>query len=303
MVRPRLRIPRVSLPRRPTLSQRSLHTVPDLKQFTPEEGVPGLLRPRGFDIAWTQYMNFTVEKLNVLIVGTDFEHQDTLAILKATAREPLYAAVFNYASMAHNNALFFDSLVNLRALGENKDKAKTEPEDEEDRIPPRLKQELVKNFSSIETLRREILLTAIGMFGPGFVWLVKNAKTTEMRILTTYLAGTPYTTGHWRRQGVDMNTQGMGSPETVRGFLERGQVGAGADTGTKFMSQNQAGPGGVDVIPLLCLNTWEHVWLPDYGVGTIDTGGKRLYVERWWHCIDWDKVEGRANLQRKSFET
>ncbi|KAI1083274.1 manganese and iron superoxide dismutase [Whalleya microplaca] len=306
MLRPRLRIPRVGLPQRSILLQRSFH-VPTLRQFSPEEGVPGLLSPGGFDTAWTQYMQFVIEKLNALTAGTEFEDQDPLSILKATAREPSTAAVFNYASMAHNNAFFFENLANLQKTpGQPNDEGADGQSDrrENKRIPERLESELKRNFSSIETLRRELLVTAVSMFGPGFVWLVKNARNNDIRILTTYLAGTPYTTGHWRRQGVDMNTQGMGSADTVRGWLERGQTGAGADNGAKFMPQTQTGPGGIDVIPLLCLNTWEHVWLRDYGVGAFGAGGKRLFVERWWNTIDWEKVEGMANLSyRSKFET
>lgn len=175
--------------------------------------------------------------------------------------------------------------------------------DGEERIPPWLKQELEKQFSSIETLRREFLTTATAMFGPGFVWLVRNAQTTDMRILTTYLAGTPYTAGHWRRQGVDMNTQGVRSQDTVRGYLDRAQTGAGADTGGQFVPQSQTAPGGTDVVPLLCLNTWEHVWLRDYGVGAGGRGGKRQYVQEWWRCVDWNKVESLATILRPEFKT
>ena len=61
MLRPRL--PRIALSLR-----RSLHNVPPLTHdFT--NGVPGLLSPAGFDIAWTQYQSLMVEKLNNLTVG------------------------------------------------------------------------------------------------------------------------------------------------------------------------------------------------------------------------------------------
>lgn len=231
-------------------------------------------------MAWTQYMQLVIERLNALTAGTQFEQEKTLSILKATAREASQAPIFNYASMAHNNHLFFERLAHIPEGQEGIP--------DEDRIPPALMNDLVKQFSSIETLRREFLVTAMAMFGPGFVWLVQNAQTQDLRILTTYLAGTPYTAGHWRRQGVDMNTQGINSPDTVKAFMERTKTGAGADTGGKF---TQAAPGGIDVIPLLVLNTWEHVWLRDYGIGAGGLGGKRQFVEDWWRCIDWNKVD------------
>ncbi|KAI1443107.1 manganese and iron superoxide dismutase [Annulohypoxylon stygium] len=294
MLRPRLRIPRASQLWRPSISSRQIHHVPRLPQFNPEEGVPGLLSPGGFDMAWTQYMNFIVEKLNTLVAEDEFEQQDPLSIVKATAREPSQAHIFNYASMAYNNHFFFETLA----------KVGVEPEEPqgEDRIPHKLRAELIKQFSSIETLRREFLSTAMGMFGPGFVWLVKPVQTEQFRILPTYLAGTPFTAAHWRRQGIDMNTQGPSSREILGEFMNRTQVGAGANTGSKFVDPSTAAPGGTDVVPLMCLNTWEHVWLRDYGIGANNVGGKRQFVKSWWDVIDWNKVEDRAKMVRPKFK-
>ncbi len=216
-----------------------------------------------------------------------------MTILKSAARDPALATLFNFASMAHNNHFFFRQLVNLQTLYEQKahkqpasQTGQDEPQEilvepSEDRIPPKLKIELERSFSSIETLRLEFLGTAMSMFGPGFVWLVKNAQTLDLRILPTYLAGSPYTAAHWQRQSVDWNTSSA-DRGTVDSLLDRMRTGAG-NGGGQFTHQ---APGGTDVIPLLCLNTWEHVWLTDYGIG-----GKEQYVEQWWDTIDWEKVE------------
>ncbi|RWA12281.1 hypothetical protein EKO27_g2823 [Xylaria grammica] len=327
MLRPRLRIPQAgALLRRTTLFARSEHTVPLLEQFRQDNAVPGLLSPTGYSTAWTEYMQHIVNKLNILTAGkifiprryhvlvcvranppsrieTDNAQLDPLTILKNTARDPSQAATFNYASMSHNNHFFFSQLVNLEKLHEQKAQAKTQAQEyetqdieleaSENRIPPKLKRELERSFSSIKTLRLEFLTTALGMFGPGFVWLVKNANTQDLRILTTYLAGSPYTAAHWRRQSVDFNTS-LAESGTVNDFLSRYQTGAG-NSGGRFTPQ---APGGIDVIPLLCVNTWEHVWLIDYGIG-----GKGEYVQAWWETIDWEKVEGLAfNSQRDTFK-
>lgn len=53
-------------------------------------------------------------------------------------------------------------------------------------------------------------------------------------------------------------------------------------------------PGGQDVEVLLGVNTWEHVWLRDYGIG-----GKRDYLERWWDAVDWGVVAGRQDDGRR----
>lgn len=250
-------------------------------------------------MAWTQYMQLVIERLNALTAGTEFEEQDPLSIIKATAREPSLAPIFNYASMAHNNHFFFKNLANKKSPSHQQpgeDADENEATSRATKMSETLKKLLARQFSSIETLRREFYATAMGMFGPGFVWLVKNGRSSDMRILVTYLAGTPYTAGHWRRQGVDMNTHGLSSPDTVQAWLDRTKAGAGADTGGRFLQQSQTAPGGTDVIPLLCLNTWEHVWLRDYGIGAGGVGGKRQYIMNWWNTIDWAMIEDEARI-------
>lgn len=66
MFRSRLRLPRVRLA--PGLRQRSLHTVPTLDHDF-SEGVPGLFSADGYDMAWTQTMDHTLNKLNALVAG------------------------------------------------------------------------------------------------------------------------------------------------------------------------------------------------------------------------------------------
>lgn len=49
-------------------ARRQLHNVPTL-QHDFSEGVPNLMSPGGFAIAWTDYMTLMVEKLNALTTG------------------------------------------------------------------------------------------------------------------------------------------------------------------------------------------------------------------------------------------
>ncbi|KAH6685373.1 superoxide dismutase [Plectosphaerella plurivora] len=294
MLRPALRIPRVRLA--PGPRQQSIHTMPKLPHnFT--QGVPGLLSADGFDMAWSQYMQHTLDKLNALTEGTELEDRDTKQILHATARDPDQAPVFNHASMAHNTHFFFRALT-----------PSPKP------MPETLQRQLTTSFSSIETLRRELTLTAASMFGPGFVWLVKTSSTVgntpsmytsspggpirpgastygpssageqEYKVLTTYLAGSPYPGAHWRQQSTDMNT--VGANGTAAPYIRNAQRALTPNPGRA--------PGGLEVIPLLCLSTWEHTWLRDYGVG-----GKKAFAEAWWDSIDWSVVSDLASIRAR----
>lgn len=101
----------------------------------------------------------------------------------------------------------------------------------------------------------------------------------ELSILTTYLAGSPLPEAHYRRQEQDHNTM-MGA----------GSFGASSIFPKK---ESRIAYGGADIDILLGVNTWQHVWLMDWGVG-----GKKPFLEGWWNAIDWDVVE--SNYQGKT---
>ncbi|OAQ72184.1 superoxide dismutase [Pochonia chlamydosporia 170] len=254
---------------------RSLHQVPTLPHDY-SQGVPNLMSPGGFAIAWSDYMSLTVEKLNALTAGTELEDKDTKTISLLTAREPSQAPIFNYASMAHNNHFFFQGISPAGTP-----------------MPETLRAELEACFSSIETLRREFIITASAMFGPGFVWLVK-AGPSDFRVLPTYLAGSPYPGAHWRAQPTDMNT--VGNDGSAKSYFKNQVYGNRKRSG-------DLPPGGIELEPLLCLNTWEHAWLLDWGVGAGGNGGKIAYAEAWWNLIDWERVAHRAGSIRPEFKT
>ncbi|KAH8815196.1 Manganese/iron superoxide dismutase [Xylogone sp. PMI_703] len=279
MLRPRL--PRIGFSLR-----RALHQVPPLTHDF-RNGVPGLLSPAGFNMAWTQYQSLMVEKLNNLIVGGTDEFKTPKELLIKYARDPNAAPIFNYASMAHNNAFFFSCL----SPGPTT-------------IPEILKKELEASFSSMETLQREFILTASSMFGPGFVWLVRT-RDRKYSLLATYLAGSPYPGAHYRRQDIDMNTQ---DDKSLADYHRRVLAERGAPVNTvgahgQFSKKDKLAPGGIDLTPVLCVNTWEHVYLPDYGIGANGVGGKRAFVEAWWNTIDWNVVANYADVNGSKFQT
>jgi Fe-Mn family superoxide dismutase len=105
------------------------------------------------------------------------------------------------------------------------------------------------------------------------------------------LAGSPYPGAHYRKQSVDMNTE---SEQRVTRGPPVNTVGSFGE-----LSKKPTPPGGININPILCINTWEHVYLPDYGVGAGGSGGKRAYAERWWNRIDWNTVAGNAEIMHK----
>lgn len=144
-------------------------------------------------------------------------------------------------------------------------------------MPQQFAAAVTDTASSPESLKLDFLATASSMFGPGFVWLANNLEQGGLlHIFCTYNAGSPYPSAYARRQPVDMNNQ---SPNAPVGNQFAGSMGPHAPN-----SPNLA-PGAVNVHPILCVNTWEHVWMMDYGIA-----GKDEYLERWWDRINWDHV-------------
>lgn len=222
-----------------------------------------------------------IQEAHYLIVLDSDYNSDVKTILLKYAREPSMASTFNHASMAHNNHFYFKCLTN--------DKSRQ-------KMDPVLKKNLERSFNSIETLRAEMLATANAMFGPGFVWLVQNqTNKANFHILTTYIAGSPYPGAHWRAQPHDLNTglhipgherqdaiNSMGSPNN--------NVGAHGSHSEAGKDERKYAPGGVNIKPLLCVNTWEHAYMRDWGLD------KRGFLQAWWKRIDWTTVAGEADL-------
>jgi superoxide dismutase, Fe-Mn family len=209
--------------------------------------------------------------------GGEYEFKTPKDVAIKYARDPNSAPIFNYASMAHNNAFFFSTL-----------SPNPGP------MPEALKKELEDSFGSIDTLKREFIVTASSMFGPGFVWLVKT-RDRKYSLLCTYLAGSPYPGAHFRRQQVDMNTEDKSVSDAIRRANSMEISNTVGSHGP--LSQKKMSPGGIDLNPILCINMWEHVYLPDYGVGAGGVGGKKVFAESWWHTIDWSVVMDNAEVK------
>ena len=212
-------------------------------------------------------------------LGTPLENTNAKDLVIELARNPTRAHDFNVASMLWNNHFFFSG-INMNA------DVASAPSSE-------VLDEINHSFSSLDTLRESFLTTAQAMFGPGFVWLVQVNEVNNgivrnsFKILPTYLAGSPLSGAHYRRQSLDLNTENPDS-YTSKGLNAVGAFGSAAHT----VKKDKKALGGVDVIPLLCVNTWEHVWLHDYGIR-----GKREYLEKWWDAIHWNKVAEQATIE------
>lgn len=157
-------------------------------------------------------------------------------------------------------------------------------------IPDALQKDIEEHFGSVQELRQEMLEHANSLFGNGFVWLVRDVGPSfdgrEYRILCTYNAGTPYAEAYHMRQSTDRSSLESKMTRPQNNVGSSGPFSASRDTkmpSTALLSH-----------PLLCLNVWQHMWVPDYGIL-----GRPVYLSAMWERIDWDKVETRRQMARQ----
>jgi Fe-Mn family superoxide dismutase len=244
------------------LAKRSIHIAPRLahERAFAQAGVKGLMSPAQFQTAWIDHQNYLTKNLTLKTVDTEYETKSPLAITLATAKKPLQGDIFHYASMAHNNHLFFQQL---------KDNELQTPVDESE-IKPQLLENIKSTFVSLDNFRNEFLYTADVMSGNGWVFLVED-ENKKLKIVSCNNDGTPYFYG--RNQPINLNT-----------------AFDYADYEPLLQHKDSIKAGKKDYsLPIICANVWEHAYLLDYGVT-----GKDEYLERLWNNIDWNVVNSRV---------
>lgn len=119
-----------------------------------------------------------IDNLNRLVAGTGLENETLESIIMKTASDPEKAGIFNNAAQAYNHDFFWKG---LRPAG-----GPTEP-------APKLLEEINKSFGSLGNFYAEFKAAATGLFGSGWVWLVKGDD--GLKIIKTANAGNPLVQG------------------------------------------------------------------------------------------------------------
>lgn len=219
-------------------------------------------------------------------MDTDYANSPVMHLHYQFSHQPDHTALYNHAAMAHFNHLWWESLAYNKA-----------------EIPENLRRDIVEDFGTVEDLRNEMVEHADAMFGNGFVWLLKErphndatGTRSKLRILCTYNAGSPYAAAWRMRQTRDSATTDDRTAGTYRSrqmSVPQNYVGSSGQY-SQVGREGHLAPNALDALPLLCLNVWQHMWVPDYGVL-----GKRQYLSAWWERVDWNVVQNRSNQMAK----
>jgi superoxide dismutase, Fe-Mn family len=119
-----------------------------------------------------------VTNLNNLVPSTQYESQSLEDIVKATFGKPTEKPIFNNAAQVWNHTFFWHS---LSPTGGGEPTGK-------------IADAINKAFGSFADFKEKFSKAAIGQFGSGWAWLVKNADGS-VGIETTSNADTPFATG------------------------------------------------------------------------------------------------------------
>lgn len=115
-----------------------------------------------------------VTNLNKLIENTEFEKMTLIDIVKTSK-----GGIFNNAAQHFNHSFYWECLqpISNESCSDN------------------LTSAIKKHFGSMENFKAEFTKSALGLFGSGWTWLVKN-KEEILSIVNTSNAGNPLLDGY-----------------------------------------------------------------------------------------------------------
>ncbi len=120
-----------------------------------------------------KHHNAYVNKLNELVAGGKYEGKSLEEIVLATAGVNTEAPIFNNAAQVWNHTFFWNSMAPNSGA-----------------CPAHVKSAIEAAFGSLENFKKEFVAAAVGQFGSGWAWLVRDAEG-KLKITKTGNAESP----------------------------------------------------------------------------------------------------------------
>ena len=172
-----------------------------------------------------------VKNLNDLLAGhDDLLNMDIEVLLKNFDKVPeeIRQKVKNNAGGVANHNMFWEIM-------------EPNPKSEVRNPKKNIMIQIQKDFGNFETFKEKFSAAALGHFGSGWAWLIKD-KSNE-----------------------------NGSEESLK----------------IITTSNQDSPITNNLLPILCLDVWEHAYYLKYKNVRAD------YIQAFWNIINWSEVERR----------
>jgi Fe-Mn family superoxide dismutase len=126
------------------------------------------------DFHYDKHHKGYVDKLNKLIIGTDFENK-SLEDIVFTSHKNNNTAIYNNASQIWNHDFYWKSITPNGGMS----------------ISEKLLELLKDSFGDLATFNNKFIEAGATLFGSGWVWLVQDAKTLNLSITQTKNADSP----------------------------------------------------------------------------------------------------------------
>jgi Fe-Mn family superoxide dismutase len=147
------------------------HKLPELPY--PKDALNPVISPETIEYHYGKHHQAYVNNLNKLIAGTEYDNMGLEDIIKKSA-----GGIFNNAAQVFNHSFYWQCL-SPSGGGEPSGK---------------LAAMINETFGSFAAFKEKFSATAVGTFGSGWAWLVKN-DDGSLGIVSTANAGTPITEG------------------------------------------------------------------------------------------------------------
>lgn len=147
------------------------HKLPELPY--PKDALAPHISAETIEFHYGKHHQTYITNLNKMIIGTEFENKSLEEIVKTSQ-----GGIFNNAAQVWNHTFYWNCL---------SPKGGGEP-------TGALADSIKKQFGSFAEFKEKFSTTAVGTFGSGWAWLVKNSDGS-LAIESTSNAGTPSTTG------------------------------------------------------------------------------------------------------------
>lgn len=151
------------------------HVLPPLPYA--ENALEPVISARTIGFHYGKHHKGYVDKLNELVVGTEYADLPLEQIVAGSAGKPENAAIFNNAAQIWNHTFYWKSM---------KPNGGGAP-------PAALKQKMEASFGSVEACKKELAAAAVSQFGSGWAWLVLDGDT--LKVVKTGNAEVPLTKG------------------------------------------------------------------------------------------------------------
>ncbi|MDR3180826.1 MAG: superoxide dismutase [Prevotellaceae bacterium] len=143
------------------------HELPTLEYAL--DALSPVISKQTMELHWGKHLRAYINNLNNLIAGTKFENASLDRIVKESE-----GALYNNAGQVWNHMFYFEAL---------SPKARKAPEG-------RLLNTINKQFGSLDSFKEQFNKSAIGLFGSGWTWLVRQ-ESGSLLITQEQNAGNP----------------------------------------------------------------------------------------------------------------